>query len=68
MKPKPTRSACTLTSAGYRPQGLQGAFEKIRRKQWPRHRHSRIPVHPDVGGRINEIHARIQGFRRRTQP
>lgn len=23
-----------LTSAGYRPQGLQGAFEKIRRKQW----------------------------------
>ena len=53
-----------LTSAGYRPQGLQGAFEKIRRKQWasgidiPEY----LSTHPDVGGRINEIHARIQGL------
>ena len=43
-----------LTSAGYRPQGLQGAFEKIRRKQWasgidiPEY----LSTHPDVGGRI----------------
>ena len=53
-----------LTSAGYRPQGLKGAFEKIRRKQWtsgidiPEY----LSTHPDVGGRINEIHARIQGL------
>lgn len=53
-----------LTSAGYRPQGLQGAFEKIRRKQWtsgidiPEY----LSTHPDVGGRINEIHARIQSL------
>lgn len=53
-----------LTAAGYRPQGLQGAFEKIRRKQWtagidiPEY----LSTHPDVGGRINEIHARIQGL------
>lgn len=45
-------------------QGLQGAFEKIRRKQWasgidiPEY----LSTHPDVGGRINEIHARIQGL------
>ncbi|MEI3479680.1 MAG: M48 family metalloprotease [Bilophila sp.] len=53
-----------LTAAGYRPQGLQGAFKKIRRKQWatgidvPEY----LSTHPDVGGRINEIHARIQGL------
>lgn len=53
-----------LVAAGYRPQGLQGAFEKIRRKQWtagidiPEY----LSTHPDVGGRINEIHARIQGL------
>ena len=60
-----------LTSAGYRPQGLQGAFEKIRRKQWARDRHSRIPVHPPRRGgpHQREIHARIQGLpAARTQP
>ncbi len=53
-----------LTAAGYPPQGMKGAFEKIRRKQWASG--SSIPeylsTHPDVGGRINEINARIQGF------
>ena len=53
-----------LVRAGYRPQGMQGSFEKIRRKQWtsgieiPEY----LSTHPDVGGRINEIHARIQGL------
>lgn len=53
-----------LIAAGYNPRGLQGSFEKIRKKQWD----SGITVptylstHPDVGTRINEIHARIQGL------
>lgn len=53
-----------LVQAGYRPQGMMGAFEKIRRKQWasgidiPEY----LSTHPDVGGRINEINARIQGL------
>ena len=43
-----------LTSAGYRPQGLQGAFEKIRRKQWasgidiPEY----LSTHPDAAARF----------------
>ncbi|MEG2139166.1 MAG: M48 family metalloprotease [Bilophila sp.] len=53
-----------LIASGYKPQGLQGAFEKIRRKQWasglsiPEY----LSTHPDVGGRVNEINARIQGL------
>ncbi len=53
-----------LVRAGYRPQGMQGSFEKIRRKQWasgidiPEY----LSTHPDVGGRINEISARVQGL------
>lgn len=53
-----------LIAAGYAPQGLKTAFEKIRRKQWSSG--SNIPeylsTHPDVGGRINEINARLQSL------
>ena len=50
--------------AGFNPSGLQTAFEKIRRKQWntgidiPEY----LSTHPDVGSRVNEIHARIAGM------
>ncbi len=53
-----------LIRAGYRPQGMVGSFEKIRRKQWS----SGIDIpeyqstHPDTGNRISEIQARIQGL------
>lgn len=53
-----------IVKSGYKPLGLQGAFEKIRRKQWasglaiPEY----LSTHPDVGGRVNEINARIQGL------
>lgn len=53
-----------MLKSGFNPKGLQGAFEKIRRKQWnsgmdiPEY----LSTHPDVGTRINEIHARIEGF------
>lgn len=53
-----------LIKAGFPPSGMQGAFEKIRRQQWssgmeiPEY----LSTHPDVGNRINEIHARIQGL------
>lgn len=53
-----------LVAAGYKPQGMQGAFEKIRRKQWssgidiPEY----LSTHPDVGSRLNEIHARIESL------
>lgn len=47
--------------AGFKPQGMEEAFEKIRRKQWasgssaPEY----LSTHPDIGERINEIHARV---------
>lgn len=53
-----------LVAAGYKPQGMQGSFEKIRRKQWssgidiPEY----LSTHPDVGSRLNEIHARIESL------
>lgn len=53
-----------LVKAGFNPSGLQTAFEKIRRKQWntgidiPEY----LSTHPDVGSRVNEIHARIAGM------
>lgn len=53
-----------LVKAGFNPSGMQTAFEKIRRKQWstgidiPEY----LSTHPDVGSRINEIHARIAGM------
>ncbi len=53
-----------LVKAGFNPLGMQGSFEKIRRKQWssgmdiPEY----LSTHPDVGNRINEIHARISGM------
>lgn len=53
-----------LIRAGFNPLGMQGSFEKIRRKQWssgmdiPEY----LSTHPDVGNRINEIHARISGM------
>lgn len=51
-----------LIKAGYRPQGMQGAFEKMRRKQWasgldiPEY----LSTHPDLSTRITEIYSRIQ--------
>lgn len=53
-----------LIAAGYNPRGLQGSFEKIRKKQWdsgitiPTY----LSTHPDVGSRVNEINARIRGL------
>lgn len=51
-----------LTGAGFRPQGMQTAFEKIRKRQWisgvniPEY----LSTHPDVGSRVNEMAARIK--------
>ena len=51
-----------VVKAGYRPQGMQGAFEKIRRRQWisggsvPEY----LSTHPDVSGRITEVAARVK--------
>lgn len=50
-----------LVKAGFKPQGMEEAFEKIRRKQWasgastPEY----LSTHPDIGERINEIHSRV---------
>ncbi len=50
-----------LVDAGYQPQGMVSAFKIIQQKQWmsglevPEY----LSTHPDVGGRINEILARI---------
>lgn len=50
-----------LIAAGYRPDGMVGAFEKIRKKQWitgtdiP----SYLSTHPAVNERINSLSARI---------
>ncbi len=47
--------------AGFRAQGMEEAFEKIRRKQWasassaPEY----LSTHPSIGERINEIHTRV---------
>lgn len=50
--------------AGFSPFGMKTAFEKIRRKQWSSG--SVVPeylsTHPDVGSRINDIQARIEGM------
>ena len=51
-----------LVNAGYPPQGMVGAFEKIRRQQWfvgssiP----SYLSTHPDVQERIQGLGVRIQ--------
>lgn len=51
-----------LTTAGFRPQGMVGAFEKIRKLQWtsglsiPEY----LSTHPDVGSRVTEISARVK--------
>ena len=53
-----------LVRAGFRPQGMVGSFEKIRRLQWmngfslPEY----LSTHPDVGSRINDISARVQAL------
>lgn len=53
-----------LVAAGYRPQGMVGAFEKIRKLQWatglsmPEY----LSTHPDVGSRVNEMSARVQSL------
>lgn len=53
-----------LVKAGFRPQGMVGAFEKIRKNQWatglsmPEY----LSTHPDVATRINEIGARVKGL------
>ncbi len=53
-----------LVTAGFRPQGMIGAFEKIRKLQWmtglsvPEY----LSTHPDSSTRINEISARLQSL------
>lgn len=53
-----------LVAAGFRPQGMVGAFEKIRKLQWttglsmPEY----LSTHPDVGSRVNEMNARVRGL------
>ena len=53
-----------LIGAGYPPQGMVGAFEKIRRQQWllgldiPTY----LSTHPAVGERIGTLSARIQSM------
>lgn len=53
-----------LVGAGYPPQGMVGAFEKIRRQQWllgldiPTY----LSTHPAVGERISTLSARIQAM------
>lgn len=50
-----------LVGAGYKPQGMVGAFEKIRRKQYLSG--SSIPqylsTHPDVSSRIEDLSVRV---------
>ena len=51
-----------LAKAGFKPQGMVGAFDKIRKNQWssgltiPEY----LSTHPDVATRINEIGARVK--------
>lgn len=53
-----------FTKAGYPPQGMVGAFEKIRRQQWflggsiPTY----LSTHPDIQDRIQSISIRIQSL------
>lgn len=53
-----------LVAAGFKPQGMVGAFEKIRKLQWatglsmPEY----LSTHPNVGTRVNEISARVQSL------
>lgn len=53
-----------LIKAGYKPQGMTGAFEKIRKRQWssglsiPEY----LSTHPDVSTRVNEINARVKSL------
>lgn len=58
-----------VVKAGFKPQGMEEAFEKIRRKQWasgstaPEY----LSTHPDIGERINEIHARVASLPQSVQ-
>jgi predicted Zn-dependent protease len=63
-----------LVRAGYDPQGMVGAFQKLRRKSWmsgggniPTY----LSTHPDIGDRITNIAARIKsqpsGVRNRAE-
>lgn len=50
-----------LIAAGFRPEGMVGAFEKIRKKQWAMGTDipSYLSTHPAVNERINSLSARI---------
>lgn len=58
-----------VVKAGFKPQGMEEAFEKIRRKQWasgasaPEY----LSTHPDIGERINEIHSRVASLPQNIQ-